>query len=295
MATAVGELPLVVIVGPTASGKTAAAIAIAKRYDGEVISADSRTVYKGMDIGTAKPSLEERDGIVHWGFDLTEPGVRFSAAQFQDYARQKVEDIRGRGKLPIVAGGTGLYTDGLIFDYQFPAEPDLATRQKFENMSQPELYKYCVENNIELPINDKNKRHLVHSIIRKGQTPRRREQLIDNTVVVGIATEKQILDQRFVTRAEHMFDDGVVEEATRLGKKYSWDSEAMTGNIYPLIREHLEGRASLEDTKAAFVIRDRQLAKRQMTWFRRNPWIVWSKAETVEQFLVQALDESTQL
>lgn len=295
MATKLTSLPLVVIVGPTASGKTAAAISIARRYNGEVIAADSRTVYRGMDIGTAKPSEEEQAGVVHWGFDLTEPGQRFSAAQFQAYAIEKIADIRSRGRLPIVVGGTGLYVDGLLFDYQFPERPTDDIRHKLESMSLDELYKYCVDNNIELPINDKNKRHLVRRIAHAGVDDKRRGRIIDNTIVVGIATSMNVLEQRFVSRAEHMFATGVVKEATMLGEKYGWNSEAMTGNIYPLIREHLNGHATLEDTISAFVVRDRRLAKRQMTWFRRNPWIVWSTANGVESFLTQALDERAQL
>lgn len=295
MVAQLGNLPLVAIIGPTASGKTAAAIAIAKQYDGEVIAADSRTVYRGMDIGTAKPSIEERSGIAHWGFDLTEPGQRFSAAQFQAYATEKIAEIRARGRLPIMVGGTGLYTDGLLFDYQFPERPSEAIRQRLEAMSLDELHKYCIDNNIELPINDKNKRHLVRKIAHAGLNDKRRKRVIDNVIVVGIATDMTILEQRFVSRAEHMFEMGVVKEAKLLGEKYGWDSEAMTGNIYPLIREYINGEASLEDTLAAFVMRDRQLAKRQMTWFRRNPWIAWSTADGVESFLTQALDERAQL
>ncbi len=295
MATKLTELPLVVIVGPTASGKTAAAIDLAKLHNGEVIAADSRTVFRGMDIGTAKPSLGERGGITHWGFDLTEPGQRFSAAQFQDYARQKIDEIRSRDRVPIMVGGTGLYVDGVIFDYQFPEPPSPELRQQLEAMTTQQLYKYCMDNNIELPSNDKNKRHLVRKIAHSGQVEQRRDSIIDNTIVVGIATSISDLEQRFVARAEQMFDDGVVEEAISLGNKYGWDSEAMTGNIYPLISEYLNNQASLEDTKAAFVVRDRQLAKRQMTWFRRNPWIVWSENTQAVEFITQTLDRRTQI
>lgn len=295
MVTELGRLPLVVIVGPTASGKTAVAIELAKLHGGEVIAADSRTVYREMDIGTAKPSLAQRDGIVHWGFDLTQPGERFTAAEFQRYTVSKIHEIRQRGHLPIIAGGTGLYTDGVIFDYKFPEPPTAKMRQKLEAMEVDELYKYCIDNNIQLPINDKNKRHLVRSIVHHDVLPQRRSQIIDNTLVVGISTEKEILEHRFIARAEQMFDNGVVEEAIYLGKKYGWDSEAMSGNIYPLIADYLAGKVSLNDTKSAFVVRDRQLAKRQMTWFRRNPWIVWAKSQDVIKYITQVLDTRTQI
>ena len=115
------ELPLVVIVGPTASGKSATAMDVARAFNGEIICADSRTVYKGMDIGTAKPTAEDRAEVQHWGLDLVQPDERFTAADFKFYAQQKIAEIRARGHLPIVVGGTGLYVDGLIFDYQFSA------------------------------------------------------------------------------------------------------------------------------------------------------------------------------
>ena len=111
--------PVIVIVGATASGKTGAAIAIAKKIGGEIISADSRTIYKYMDIGTAKPSMVERNGVPHFGFDLVEPNGRFTVADFKQYAEQKIYEIRQRGRVPIVVGGTGLYVDALVFNYQF--------------------------------------------------------------------------------------------------------------------------------------------------------------------------------
>jgi tRNA dimethylallyltransferase len=113
------KIDLVAIVGPTASGKSRLAMEIAKQFNGEIIAADSRTIYKGMDVGTAKPSLADRKNIPHWGIDLIEPGESYSAAKFKDYALDKVADIQERGKLPIIAGGTGLYIDGLLFDFDF--------------------------------------------------------------------------------------------------------------------------------------------------------------------------------
>ena len=111
--------PVIVIVGPTGSGKTSVAIEVAKEVGGEVVAADSRTIYKGMDVGTAKPSLAERGGVPHWGFDLVEPGERFTVADGKKYAEERIEEIRGRGHVPLVVGGTGLYVDALIFNYHF--------------------------------------------------------------------------------------------------------------------------------------------------------------------------------
>ena len=284
------EPPLIVIVGPTASGKTALAIKLALRYEGEIICADSRTIYKGMDIGTAKPSIKERLTVPHWGLDLVEPGERFTAADFQQYATEKIADIRTRGKVPFLVGGTGLYVDGLIFDYQFGDEGDEARRNRFMEMSLEELYKYCDRNNIILPENSSNKRYIVRAIEQKGVNNRRRAEPISNSIIVGIATEKETLRTRIESRSEQLFEDGVVEEAKELGKKYGWESEAMTGNIYPLIRQYIDGTLSLDDVKRQFVTRDWQLAKRQLTWLRRNPFIRWLDLKDSYNYLSQELE-----
>ena len=283
------ESPLIVIVGPTASGKTALAIDLAKKYDGEIICADSRTVYTGMDIGTAKPTSGEQKQVPHWGIDLVEPDVRYTAGRFQAYAKGKIADIRRRGKLPLLVGGTGLYVDGLIFDYNFPAPLDDRLKLRLEGLTKDEVYKYCVDNNIELPENDKNKRHLIQAALRKKSATTRISTISSNTLVVGIATDKLILERRIADRTEHMFENGVVEEATMLGKKYGWSAEAMTSNVYRVIKSHLEGELSLVETKAKFTTRDRQLAKRQMTWFRRNPYIEWGSIPEVRQYIETSL------
>ena len=277
--------PLISIVGPTGSGKTALAIEVAKRFAGEIVCADSRTVYKGMDIGTAKPTFEEQAAVQHWGIDLVEPNQRFTAADFKRYATKKIIDIRTLGKLPLLVGGTGLYIDGVVRDYSFAGEPDFALRQRLEQRSLLELYEYCIKNNITLPENSKNKRYVIRTIERYGQANSEREAYPEQALVVGIATSMTTLRQRLTKRAEHLFANGVVEEAKILGKKYGWDSEAMTGNIYPLIKKYLDQEITMEELKERFVISDYQLAKRQMTWFRRNPSIIWCRHDEVVDYI----------
>jgi len=269
------KLPLVVIVGPTASGKTGLAIELARLFNGEIICADSRTVYEGMDIGAAKPDETEQAGIPHWGLDVAKPSERFTAGQFQVYAKDKIVEIRKRGKVPFLVGGTGLYVDSVIFDYKFPRPLDSIERARLEILSREDLYKYCIKHNIELPEDDKNKRRLIRAIADPNGSYDKIHTPIQDTIIVGIATERSTLEQRIEVRTEHMFKHGVVEEATKLGKKYGWDAEAMTSNVYRSIRPFLEGSSEIDVVKAEFIVRDRQLAKRQMTWFRRNPYIEW--------------------
>lgn len=281
--------PLIVIVGPTASGKTGLAIEIAQKFNGEIISADSRAVYKGMDIGAAKPSLEERQGIQHWGLDLVEPGERFTAFDFKQYANQKIENIRSRGKLPILVGGTGLYVDAVIFDYQFDGSTDELLRLKLNEMSLENLYEYCKKNDILLPENSKNKRYVIRAIEQKSITKKRRTKPIDNSIIVGITTSRDVLKQRIAERSEQIFNNNVVNEATHLGSKYGWSSEAMTGNVYPLIKKYNDKEMTLDQIKATSKVLDWQLAKRQLTWLRRNPFIQWGDREEVRQRLFTAL------
>lgn len=282
-------LPLIVIVGPTASGKTSLAVELAQQFDGEIISADSRAVYTGMDIGTAKPSMIERGGVPHWGFDLIEPGERFSAADFKRYADRKIVEIRGRGHVPFLVGGTGLYIDAVIFNYQFGTEADNEQRQVLTAMTIEELHEYCTKNNIQLPENDKNKRYVVRAIEQKTINQQRQVAPISMSIIVGIATNRDVLRGRIEGRTEQLFDDGVVEEATMLGKKYGWKSESMTGNVYPLIYKYLQNELTLEQVKDKFTTLDWRLAKRQLTWLRRNPHIAWRELPEARAYLTKVL------
>lgn len=285
----VTQLPLIAIVGPTASGKTGLAIKLAQQYGGEIICADSRTIYKDMNIGTAKPTAAEQARVPHWGLDLVAPGERFTAVDFKRYAEQKIDEIRSRGHVPFLVGGTGLYIDAVLFNYQFGGDADTERRTTLENMTLEELHKYCRINNILLPENHLNKRYVIRVIERAGQTTSRNSEPISTSIIVGIATEKEILRSRIVGRIEQLFDDGVVAEASMLGKKYGWDSAAMTGNIYPLIHDYLEQKLSYQELVEKSATIDWRLAKRQLTWLRRNPFIQWFPLPEAERYLSERL------
>lgn len=285
------EAPLVVIVGPTASGKSALAIELAEQFGGEIICADSRTIYKDMDIGTAKPSLEDQARVKHWGLDLVEPGEPFSVADFQEYANKKIADIRLRGKIPFLVGGTGLYVDAVVFNFSF-GPVDEAFRAQLEAMSLEELHEYCFENNIMLPENEKNKRYVIRAIERNNVNSERLSEPQQNTIIVGITTEKEILHKRIHERSEHLFESGMIEEAMLLGKKFGWDNEAMTGNIYKLVKQYVDGTITKDELKERNEIADRQLAKRQMTWLKRNPFIKWLELDYAQKYIARRLAET---
>lgn len=280
----VGSLPLVVVVGPTASGKSATAMRIAKEFNGEIICADSRTVYRGLDIGTAKPTAADQAEVPHWGLDIATPGDVFTAADFKSYALNAVADIRARGKLPILVGGTGLYVDGIIFDYKFQ-KTDPKLRQELEQLSLHELINYCANNNVSLPENDKNRRHVMRAIELKSTSGTRLESPIDNTIIVGITTDRGILRSRIADRARQLFADGMLEEALVAGEKYGWGSEAMTGNIYKLAHQYVQGGLAKDQLLDKFITSDWRLAKRQLTWLKRNPHINWRPLDEAYEFV----------
>ena len=278
------ELPLVVIVGPTASGKSATAMRVAQEFGGEIICADSRTIYKGLDVGTAKPSDHDRATVPHWGLDLVEPGEVFTAADFKQYAVQKIQEIRSRGRIPLLVGGTGLYVDGVIFDYEF-VTPDPELRATLEALSLKQLIKYCANNNVTLPENQQNRRYVIRAIERKNVSGTRLNEPLSNTIIVGITTERDELRARIAARAEELFETDMVKEALLLGEKYGWESEAMTGNIYRLVKRYIDGEFDEGELKERFITSDWQLAKRQLTWLRRNPFIHWATIDDAYDYV----------
>ncbi|HEX6258269.1 MAG TPA: tRNA (adenosine(37)-N6)-dimethylallyltransferase MiaA [Candidatus Saccharimonadales bacterium] len=287
---AVPEQPLVAIVGPTGSGKTELSVKLAQHYNGEIICADSRTIYRGLDIGTAKPSQSERARVPHHMIDVVGPGESFTVVDFQRQATALIKDIRLRGKIPFMVGGSGLYIDSVLFDYKFTSHkpqtltPDLLTK------TVGELKDYCIDNNIELPENDRNKRYLIRAIQQKGVNRQRRSKPIEHTIVVGIATNKESLIARLRLRLNKIFTNKVVEETAIFGQRYGWNSEAMKGNVYRVAKQFIDGELTLEQAKEKALTLDWQLAKKQLTWLRRNPFIQWYSIEDAEKYISQLLE-----
>lgn len=266
--------PLVVVVGPTASGKTALALEIARRYDGEIICADSRTVYKGMDIGTAKPTQAEQSEIPHHILDVVTPDQTFTAAEFKRRALIWIDDIAIRGKVPILVGGTGLYIDGVIFDYAFlpPVPPE--ERAELEAMDIEQLQAEITSRRLTMPENSKNKRHLVRALETNGEIPIKKG-LRDSTLVIGLDKSREEIKDRITKRVDKMVDEGFVEETRTLADQYGWEAPGLASTGYKAFRNYIEDEISLDEAKRQFVQNDFNLAKRQRTWFKRNPHIRW--------------------
>lgn len=278
MATRSQGSKLVVIVGPTASGKSDLAMLVAKTYGGEIITADSRTVYRGMDVGTAKPSKTDQKEVPHWGLDLVSPGQRFTAHQFQKYAKSKIKDIQKRDKLPILVGGTGLYIDAVLFGFSFLPDADLDNRAKLEVLSVSQLQQIIKNKGYKIPLNSQNKRHLIRAIETEGKIGTKNLRPMTGTIVIGIMPSDDALKDRINRRAEQLFTRGVIKETKELVHAYGQKVvERSGGIIYKICLRLINGEINLEEAKELDKIADWQYARRQRTWFKRNPYIKWFK------------------
>lgn len=292
MATNSPKPELVAIVGPTASGKSELAMRIARQFNGEIVAADSRTVYRGLDIGTAKPTKTDQEKITHWGIDLVDPGQSFTAADFKNYATKKIKEIDDRGKLPIVVGGTGLYIDSLLFDYEFgpPAVP--GQRKNLEAMTKEQLQATISSKGLKMPINSANKRHLIRAIELAGYVPKKQHKPIPGLVLVGLLPPDDVLRSRIMNRARAMFNNGVKEETVWLKRKYPNVPLENVGIVYKLYSQVLEKQVSAPEALEQFQTREWQYARRQRTWFKRNPYIQWfSGIDSADEYLKTVLNK----
>lgn len=221
---------LVVVVGETASGKSALGLRLAQQFNGEIICADSSTLRRGLDIGAAKPSQAEQALVKHHLLDIIGPDEKFTAAQFQKLANEAIKDIARRGKLPVMVGGSGLYIDGVIYNYQFFGP--------------------------------------------KAEAVDRREPR-QNTLVLGLKTERDELKERIERRVDQMLGAGLEDEVRGLKDRYGWPSEALKGVGYAQWHDYFLGSESRAQVRQKIIRATLGLAKRQRTWFKRNNSIQW--------------------
>jgi len=302
-----------VICGPTASGKTALSIALAKAFNGEVVSADSMQIYRRMDIGTAKPTLEERDGVPHHMLDVAEPGESYSVSRYAEEASACVEDILARGKLPIVCGGTGLYIDGLIRGTDFqPAGTDSGLREQLEGEWETQgaeammarLAAVDPDSAARLHLSDKRRilRALevylatgetitVHNARSKAVPPRY------EALMIGLNTEpRQILYDRIDRRVDVMLEQGLLQEVRSLLEDGLLEGTAAQAIGYKELLAHFRGEMPLEQAADLIRQKSRNYAKRQLTWFRRDErvkWIVYNAPEAAQAVLQEATEYLT--
>lgn len=285
------KIPLLVIAGPTASGKTKLSIDLAKRFDGEIVSADSMQIYKKMTIGTAKPTPEEMDGIPHHLIDFAEPGESFSVAEYVELARKVIAEIHARGKLPIVVGGTGLYISSLIDNVEFAETgSSLEIREKYKKMAEeegkaavleklrevdPETAASLHENNIGRVIRALELYELTGMpMSRHKELSKRHPSPYQLCCLALDYRSRQTLYDRINLRVTRMVEEGLLEEARELmASGYSATAAQAIG--YKELIPWLDGEAPLEDCLERIRMQSRRYAKRQLTWFRRDERIHW--------------------
>jgi len=267
--------PLLVIVGETASGKSELALQLAQQLNGEIICADSWTVRREVNIGTAKPTAEEQAAVPHHLLDVAGPDEDFTAAVFKRLALEAIEDIASRGKLPLLVGGTGLYIDGVVYDFGFLPAGDREEREALNRLSVAELLAEIEARGLELGgVDTRNKRRLIRLLETNGARPERGKQR-SNTVIIGLQTDRTILNDRIEWRVDAMLAAGLEQEVEHLVRRYGWDCEALKGVGYAQWQDYFLGSATLELTRQRIIKATRDLAKRQRTWFKRNEQIQW--------------------
>ena len=299
--------PVVCVVGPTASGKTALAQRVAELLDGEVVSADSMQIYRGMDIGTGKILPAERT-VPYWGLDLAEPGEPYSAALFQGYARAAFEDVDARGKRSVLCGGTGLYVRAAIDDYRFPKgeQVDNEVRDRYAALARDignqalwERLRAADPDSAAL-IHPNNVRRVIRAfeLLDEGTTYARVNAGLKTmaqavpAVFLGLSVDPAVLNARIDARVDQMLADGLVEEVRsllRAGFREGLTAPQAIG--YKEVVAALEGACSLDDAVAQIKIATHRYAKRQRTWFRKDERIRWIDANdaNVEEMTRQAL------
>ncbi|PIZ95941.1 MAG: tRNA (adenosine(37)-N6)-dimethylallyltransferase MiaA [Candidatus Magasanikbacteria bacterium CG_4_10_14_0_2_um_filter_33_14] len=305
------QLPkLIVILGPTASGKTEWSLHLAKKFDGEIISADSRQVFKKMDIGTAKAQGEWRrdgfkrtyyvDDVPHYMMDFLDPGKFFTAAKFHDQSIKHVKTIHRKNKNPFVVGGTGMYIQSLVDNYKMPRiPPNKKLRRSFEEKSNEELLEWLKQvDPISAEIIDQNnKRRLIRALevsILSGEpfsSQQKMGEALFDILQIGIKVDKETIHKRIEERVDKMIENNLLKEIDALLKqKYSWDLPSMSGIGYRQFREHLEGTEELEKAINKLKKETKHFAKKQMTWFKRDKRINWvEKREEAEKLIEEFL------
>lgn len=276
---------VIAVVGATASGKTSYAIELAKKINGEIISADSRLVYKGMDIGTAKPTIDEMQEIPHYMIDVVEPEYNYSVGLYVKEAKKRITDIISRGKVPIVAGGTGLYFRVLLENYDLPdVKPDYELRKELSSYSYEELLEMLTKldekaaNSVEK--NDKKKLIRYIEIIKLAGKPldlvRGVKEKEFNVEWVGLNFPREILYDRINKRVDLMIEQGLIDETKKLLQKHGRISNITDTIGYREVLSYLDGELSLDEAKDKLKQNTRNYAKRQLTWFRKNEQINWN-------------------
>lgn len=280
------KVTTIVIIGPTATGKSDLAVFLAKKFNGEVISADSRQVYKGMDLGTGKITKKEMKNIPHYLLDEVSPKGSFDVTRFKQKAEKAIQKINAKGKIPIIAGGTGFWIDALVFNQSFPDVPPNPTlRKKLEFEPAPSLFKRLqkLDPQRAKTIDSHNPHRLIraieiaeHNKKHKKETKESKRSFTLSPIFIGLDIPNDTLYEKIEKRLKQRFKKGMIAEVARLHKNgVSWKKLESFGLEYRHIAQYLQGKVSEDKMIEDLNIAVRQYAKRQRTWFKRNKEIHW--------------------
>lgn len=272
---------VIVITGPTAVGKTKLSIEIAKKYNGEIINADAVQVYKGLDIGSAKVTEEEKENIPHHLFDIKEVDEEYTIYHYQQDARKIIEDIQKRGKTPILVGGTGLYIKSALYDYKLSKEKE---SEMYEDLTTEELYNNLLKVDKDIIIDKNNRRRLIRALnyykennesINNNKT----NKLLYNTIFIGLTTDRKELYNRINKRVDTMMKNGLLEEVKSFYDKGIKTKPLLNGIGYKELYKYLEGNYTYEEAVEKIKQNSRHYAKRQYTFFNHQLPIVWFETD----------------
>lgn len=280
------------IVGPTAVGKTKMSIELAKQLNGEIISGDSMQIYRGMDIGTAKATMDERQGIPHHLIDEKNPDEPYSVAAFQQTVRAKIEEIKSRGKLPIIVGGTGLYIKSVLYDYEFAGESESkeVDEAKYGHLSNEELHAKLatVDEAGAKDIHPNNRKRVIRALeiyetsgVKKSEMIEKQEhKMIYDACLIGLTDDRNVLYDRINKRVDTMYETGLVEEVKALfDEGIPAESQSIRAIGYKELYDYFKGLISLEESKELIKRNSRRYAKRQYTWFNNQMDVTWFKVD----------------
>ena len=263
---------IIVVCGPTASGKTKLSIDLAKKYNGIIVNADSMQVYKGLDIATAKIKEEEKEGIPHYLFDIANIEDMYTVYDYQKDLREILDS--NQDKNIIIVGGTGLYIKAGLYNYEFNNETFFNT---YDDKTNEELYKLVKEKYRDIDIHVNNRKRLIRALNKTDDYSNKGDELLYPAIFIGLDVDRDFLYERINKRVDIMFEEGILKEAKELYDKKLYSKSVMTGIGYKELYKYFDGHISLEDAKELIKKNTRHYAKRQMTWFRNKMDIKWFK------------------
>ena len=260
---------IIVVCGPTGVGKTKMSVELAKKYDAVILNADSMQVYKELNIGTAKVTEEEKQGVPHYLFDIKEPDEMYTVYDYQKDLRAKLEEFKDKNI--VIVGGTGLYIKAALYNYEFNVEEENNT---YDDLSNEELYEEVHKINPDSETHVNNRKRLIRELNRGG-TPTNKDELLYPAIFIGLTTDRETLYNRIDKRVDIMVEDGLIDEVKSLYDRNIRSKAIMTGIGYKELYEYFDGNISLDEALDLIKQRSRKYAKRQYTWFNNQMDVKW--------------------